>query len=370
MRHATRFLILAILIIGVAPLGAANADRDFSGKWVLDPDGSNLRALPAQPDERLTIVQEGDAGIQCSSTAANGTVSQWTYKLNGSETRYRIRGESMNSVAKWEGDAMLINTLVSGPARYTVMDRWRLSQDHSALTITRQVVRGTAEFEGTLVYRREGAQPELPALSRRLEPTPPEGQPAPGPGSNVTVRAGTRILLTLLNSLDTKHSREGNRIYLQTSVPVGVDGRIVIPGGSSVTGTLTKVKQPGRSSGKGELYIRFDSIMLPNGVTREFRSRLSSAEGAGQVDDKEGKITSDGPKTDVRTIAEGVGIGTTGGVIAGSAAGHPMGGAGIGAGAGLGAVLLTRDRNLVLPKGTSVEMTLDRDLRYDVSELK
>ncbi|MBZ5620684.1 MAG: hypothetical protein LAQ69_18455 [Acidobacteriia bacterium] len=375
MHQTPRFLSLIILIGVVTPLGAVDAERDFAGKWVLDLEGSNLRALSMQVDELLTIVQ-GDSGIQCSSTDINGASSQWSYALNGSESKYRIRGESMNSVVKWEGAALLINTLVSGTHNYTIMDRWRLSGDRAVLTIRRQIVEGSTESEGTLVYRREGSErmtpprAELPVLSRRPEPAAPAKTPESTASSTVTVPAGTRILLSLLNSVDTKHSKEGNRVYLHTTFPVGVGGRIVIPSGSSVTGTLTKVKQPGRASGKGELYIRFDSIMLPNGVTREFRSRLSSAEGAGQVDDKEGKITSDGPKTNTRDVAEGVGIGTMGGAIGGSAAGHPITGMGIGAGAGLAAVLLTRDRSLVLPKGTSVEMTLDRDLQFAVIELR
>lgn len=372
----SRFLSLIILIGTITPLAAIDADRDFSGKWVLDLERSNLRPWARQPDELLAITQS-DTTIQCSSTDANGALSQWSLALNGTETRYKIRGESMNSIAKWEGAALLINTLVSGSHNYTIMDRWRLSRDHSVLTINRQIVEGSEQGEGALVFRREGTEripvsperTEQPALSRRPDPLVASKGPEPI-SDGYTVRAGTRLLLSLLNSVDTKHSREGNHIYLQTTFPVGVNGRIVIPSGSSVTGTLIKVKQPGKTSGKGELYIRFDSVMLPNGVTRDFRSRLSSAEGVGQVDDKEGKISSDGPKTDTRKVAEGVGIGTLGGSLGGAAAGHPLGGAGIGAAAGLAAVLLTRDRSLVLPKGTSVEMVLDRDLLFTANDLR
>ena len=371
MRH------LAILLFLVAPLAAIDADRDFSGRWVLDLDGSNLRELAMQPDGLLGIVQQ-ETRIQCTSTDAAGMAVQWEYALDGGESKYRFRGESMNSVVKWEGAALLINTLVSGRANYTIMDRWRLSQDHNVLTISRQMVRDGSQSEGTLVYRREGymqtaagpARTEPQALLRRPEAPPAPSGPEPVAPSTFTVKAGTRILLTLLNSVDTKHSKEGNKVYLETAFPVSVDGKIVVPKGSSVIGTLTKVKQPGKASGKGELYIRFDNLMLPNGVSRDFRSRPSAAEGVGQVDDKEGKITSDGPKTNTRDIAEGVGIGTMGGAIGGSAVGHPVSGMGVGAATGLAAVLLTRDRSLVLPRGTSVEMTLDRDLQFTPGDLR
>ena len=38
-----------------------------------------------------------------------------------------------------------------------------------------------------------------------------------------------------------------------------VNGRIVIPVGSYVAGTVTQIKKPGRMKGRGELYVRFDT---------------------------------------------------------------------------------------------------------------
>jgi len=43
-----------------------------------------------------------------------------------------------------------------------------------------------------------------------------------------------------------------------------------IPRGSYVNGTVTTSKPAGALKGKGELFIRFDALILPNGVTREF----------------------------------------------------------------------------------------------------
>src|SRR5687767_6596548 len=76
---------------------------------------------------------------------------------------------------------------------------------------------------------------------------------------NFTVDPGTRVPLSLINSVSTKHAAEGDRVYLETVFPILVDGRIVIPPGSYVAGTVTQVKRPGRLKGRGELYLRFDS---------------------------------------------------------------------------------------------------------------
>src|SRR6476620_3197256 len=85
-----------------------------------------------------------------------------------------------------------------------------------------------------------------------------------------TVDPGTKVPLSLINTISTKHSAEGDRVYLETAFPVLVNGRIVIPVGSYVAGTVTQLKKPGRVKGRGELYVRFDSLTLPNGVTRDF----------------------------------------------------------------------------------------------------
>jgi type IV secretory pathway VirB10-like protein len=99
------------------------------------------------------------------------------------------------------------------------------------------------------------------------------------------VETGTRIPLSMINSVSTKHAAVGDRIYLETVFPIMSDGRIVIPPGSYVAGTVTSVKRPGRVKGRGELYVRFDSLTLPNGVSRDFRARIGSLDGrAGELD--------------------------------------------------------------------------------------
>ncbi len=190
------------------------------------------------------------------------------------------------------------------------------------------------------------------------------------------VDPGTRIPLSLINSITTKHAAEGDRIYLETVFPILVGGKIVIPPGSYVAGTVTQVKRPGRMKGRGEIYLRFDTLTLPNGVTRDFRARVGQLDGRAteELDKAEGKIKSEGNKSgDVRTVAEGAAGGASVGAIAGSVAGHAGMGAGVGAAAGaaagLAGVLLSRGPEAVLAKGTTMEMVLDRPIRFDENEL-
>lgn len=191
-----------------------------------------------------------------------------------------------------------------------------------------------------------------------------------------TVTPGTKIPLSMINSVSTKHAAEGDRIYLETVFPILVDGRMVIPPGSYVAGTVTQVKRPGRMKGRGELYVRFDSLTLPNGVTRDFRARVGGLDGRAseELDKSEGKISSEGNKAgDAQRVGEIAAAGASVGVLTGSVAGRPGMGAGVGAAAGaaagLASVLMTRGPDAVLAKGTTLEMLLDRAISFTESEI-
>jgi len=117
----------------------------------------------------------------------------------------------------------------------------------------------------------------------------------------------TRIPLVLVNSVSTKTSEVGDRVYLQTSFPISSGNRIVIPEGSYVTGTITQLKRPGRIKGRGEMYVRFDTLMLRNGVSRDFRGTVSATDGSqSEIAESEGTIQAEGTKgKDAATIAGG-----------------------------------------------------------------
>ncbi len=189
------------------------------------------------------------------------------------------------------------------------------------------------------------------------------------------VESGTRIPLSMVNSVSTKTTGEGDRVYLETTFPIAVNGKIVIPAGSYVMGTVMASKRPGKVKGRGEFRLRFDSLMLPNGVTRDFRAQVAGLDGRAteDLDKKEGTIRSEGNKSgDARVIAETATTGAAVGGLAGIGRAPGMG-AGIGAAAGATAaligVLVTRGPDAVLAKGTTVEMVLDRQLSYDQDEL-
>lgn len=208
-----------------------------------------------------------------------------------------------------------------------------------------------------------------------LQPAPAEAAAGASAEKTYSVATGTKILLSMVNSVSTKGAQPGDRIYLETSFPVFINGHIVVPSGSYVMGTITNSVRPGKVKGKGELFLRFDSLTLPNGVTRDFHATISNLDGRASesLDRAEGGVISEGNKSgDAKTIggvaAAGAGIGGLASIGRAPGMGVGIGGA-AGAAVGLATVLLTRGPDAVLAKGTTVEMVLDRELVYAEHEL-
>ncbi|HYO83571.1 MAG TPA: hypothetical protein VES20_19370 [Bryobacteraceae bacterium] len=342
-------------------------DRNFSGSWKLDQSASQIGRMPATPLDSMKVNHEG-AALTCVTSDARTACS---HRTDGSESRTGVGDSTVSSRTKWEGRALLISSLVSGAENYSISERWTLSTDGATLRIRRQWTGPRGEVESMLVYRRDGSLTARNGAAEAADPVPAQPRPMP-----YIVEAGTKVPLKIINSVSTKNSAEGDRVYLQTAFPIMARGKVVIPPGSYVAGTLTNVTRPGRMKGKGEMFLRFDTLTLPNGVTRDFRARPGGMDGDtdAKVDRDEGGIKGEGNKGgDARKVGEATAAGASVGAIAGSVAGRSGMGLGVGAGAGAAAglvgVLLSRGPDVVLRQGTTIEMVLDRELTFELSEL-
>jgi type IV secretion system protein VirB10 len=185
------------------------------------------------------------------------------------------------------------------------------------------------------------------------------------------VPSGTRLPLILHNAVTTRNAKPGDPVYLETLFPVVIDNRILIPAGSYVQGEIQEARRPGRVKGTGEIRLRLNSMILPNGYAVDFNAVPTNAgTGGNEATDSEGKIHGDTDKADdVGTILKSTGIGAgVGGIATQSAKGAGIG-AGAGAAVGLAAVLLTRGPELELPRGTTVDVVLDRTVYLDASRV-
>jgi hypothetical protein len=356
-------------LLATLSLSIASAQSNFSGNWKLNSSLSEMRGLPAAADTFLKVEQTGPILSVSASSQESGPFTTTSYPLDGTADKRKFEGSSFDTRTKWEGAALLANILVSGPQDYAVMERWTRSRDGNTLTIRRTIVRQGNERESTLVYQNPAANVTEAA------PAVLERRPDPAPPAAYVVETGSRLLLRLTNSVNTRHTAAGDRIYLETVVPFFVDGHLIIPRGSVVIGTVAESQKAGRVKGKSSLSLRFESLTLPNGVARDFRALPDQVDGHGRVDKSEGKIQGDGNKGgDARTVGTTTGAGAGIGGAIGAASGHVGAGLGIGAAAGaaagLAGVLGSRGPEVVLPPGTTMELVLDRDLLYTRDELQ
>lgn len=146
---------VSLLLILTLKLPAA-PDRDFTGSWKLKADRSEIHVSPAPPAKLMRVDQEGKyMDVKCFGTPGERPISV-NFTTDGTESKNRVNGAVRSSVAKWEGSALLIHTIVSqGSTNFTEMDRWKLSHEGRTLIIRRQIVDRHGENESTLVYERE-----------------------------------------------------------------------------------------------------------------------------------------------------------------------------------------------------------------------
>lgn len=225
------------------------------------------------------------------------------------------------------------------------------------------------------------------AVAQNAAPGPPSqpaaGQP-PQPAAATsdrriyTVPTGTRILLQLRSSINTKSAKPGDGVYLDSTFPVVVGNRVLIPAGVYVQGVVDRVERAGRMKGKAQLDMHFTTIIFPNGSVVEVPGMVNSLPGATDQavkEDGEGTVEQNPNKTRNAGKVGQVAIPTGGtiGAIGGMAGGHPIAGGLGGVGAGLAAMglatLFTRGADVNIPTGTQVEMVLQRPLYLEDSNL-
>jgi len=217
----------------------------------------------------------------------------------------------------------------------------------------------------------EGPQTEAPAPP--AAPAAPAARPA-STGQIITVPTGTRIGVILESGISTATAKEGDSIYFRTSFPITIDNKVVIPVGSYMRGEVLESKRPGHVKGKGQLRIRLASLVFPNGYTVDMNAEPHSTDAGKVKTDDEGKMTGPGgkgkdPVSDVTTVATTTGAGAIIGGLSSGAKGAGIG-AGIGGAAGLAAILLSRGPDAQLPRGSSMDLMLERDLHLDADQIR
>jgi type IV secretion system protein VirB10 len=186
------------------------------------------------------------------------------------------------------------------------------------------------------------------------------------PGTMI-IPAGTKVALILKQAISTKTAKVGDAVYAETTFPVAIDSRMIIPAGTYVQGKIAEVKRGGHVKGRAELLMHFTSMIYPNGYTVVLPGSLENVPGAEKstVKDEEGTIRQDSQTGEkVGTIAKAAGTGAIIGAVADGGKGAGIG-AGVGGVAGAAIAMLSRGSDVRLETGTTVEMVIQREVQLD-----
>ena len=173
---------------------------------------------------------------------------------------------------------------------------------------------------------------------------------------------GTAVKMKLETTLATFSSKAGDPFSARVTEPVVLDGKTVIPIGTTVEGRVTKSNEPRRIAGRPTIAIFPENLVLPNGDRFMLNASLvDTNRGHGTDVNPEGQFK--GAGHDGKDLTE-VGMGTGGGMLVGGLAG---GGKGFLIGGAVGATAtvthwLGKHRSAMLPAGTELVMELSRPM--------
>lgn len=230
--------------------------------------------------------------------------------------------------------------------------------------------------EEVVIIERQAAvgevsgSPEADPPAASPKTAAPESLPgeAPGPSADDRLRAtvlpaGTLLQVELRTPLHTATSRRGDRVAARLVRSVELGGRVVLPAGTLVEGTVVEVFSTEEADEVAEepdslarIELAFRSISLPSGERRTLEASVAAPSG-NSIEQPRISPT----------------VGTVGGAAAGAVLGGVLGGrrsAGVGAVlgslAGMAIVGATKDREVIVPSGTPLDLVLVAPLELAV----
>lgn len=182
------------------------------------------------------------------------------------------------------------------------------------------------------------AQPASAAPTSTPAPaTANASSPAPARYDEVTVASDSVLGLRLESTISTETARVEDRVQARLSRDVLVDGRVAIPSGARLEGTVTMVERGGKFKDRPRLGIAFNTLVLSDNTRVAIRTETIFRDGespSGQVNAKVGGSA-------VVGAILGAMIGGKKGAALGGAAGAAGGAAAVAAGARPEALLVS-----------------------------
>jgi type IV secretion system protein VirB10 len=193
----------------------------------------------------------------------------------------------------------------------------------------------------------------------------------PDAASALTIPAGTKVPVELKHAVSSKGTHEGDGVYAETTFPVVVDGRVLIPAGTYVQGRISHIQRGGHVKGRAEVLMHFTTLIYPSGYTVLLPGAVENAPGVDKtsVKDQEGTIRSDSQAGEkAATVGTSAGTGAVVGGLSNGGKGALVG-AGVGGAIGTAIAMFHRGNDVKLDAGTTLEIVIQRDVPLDASRV-
>lgn len=198
--------------------------------------------------------------------------------------------------------------------------------------------------DGSAVPLRSGANALAGGQSSAGRTAAPHG---------VTVPAGTRLLVRMIDSVDSDRNKVGDRFRASLEQDLAVNDTVVAPRGTDVYGRLAQAKEAGHIAGKSELRLELTDILINQKLQPIMTGEYEVA----------GKSRG---KQSAQRIGGGAAVGAIIGAIAGGGKGAAIG-AGVGAGAGTAVQVFTRGQQVRVPSETTLEFRIEQPFTVEPS---
>jgi hypothetical protein len=168
----------------------------------------------------------------------------------------------------------------------------------------------------------------------------------------VNVPAETRILIRMIDSVDSSQQKMGYRFTASLETNLQADNMVVAPRGTMVHGQLASASSAGTFKGSSQLALELTDIMI-NSTAYPLLTSTYQVEGSGE-----------GSKTTKKVIG-GVGLGALIGGLAGGGKGAGIG-ALAGAAAGTAVASSKKGQQLSIPSESPLEFRLTQPVTLPV----
>ena len=201
--------------------------------------------------------------------------------------------------------------------------------------------------------------PPAPAVIAPAARPPAVRPKPPAPPAPLTLAAGSHFDMAATDTITSRTAKPGDAFTARVVEDVrNAAGKIVIPAGSQVNGTITAVKPAPNPNTPGTLTLGVSSVTI-RGTNYPLEATIDSLE---TVHKGRGVTTGDAAKVGGGAVAGAI----LGRVLGGNKRGTIIGGI-VGGAVGAGVAATSKDSDIVLPAGAHIIVTVTKPLTVKAS---